>query len=210
MGLAQRLRTNAKPARAASPRATVSPSLAIHHASVLACTNEPSHSASCRPFRFPAIPAAAAQPGREPRPFEHLPAVQAGEPSLAAESVNELPSSRGPVQRPSLSTTSPHPAVKHAVSVHGTDLQPDLALPSTYQHAPQGFPRRHNDWRSAARTRRSAATEGLVSCNVRVRQPHAGILYGFLSVVVKIGFWSEEGPDVGRLQPHRSPSRLRR
>jgi hypothetical protein len=32
---------------------------------------------------------------------------------------------------------------------------------------------RSNDWRSAARPRGSASTEGLVSCNVRVLQPQA-------------------------------------
>jgi hypothetical protein len=37
----------------------------------------------------------------------------------------------------------------------------------------RGFAGPSNDWRSAARPRRSVATEGLVSCNVRVRQ-HLG------------------------------------
>jgi len=54
--------------------------------------------------------------GREPRPLEHLPTVQAGAPSLAVETVHELPSSRGPGQRPGLSMTSRHPAGRHALA----------------------------------------------------------------------------------------------
>jgi hypothetical protein len=46
-------------------------------------------------------------------------------------------------------------------------------VPAKYVHV---WSRRlHNDWRSAARPRRSAATEGLVSCNGLVR-PHSALL----------------------------------
>jgi len=109
-----------EPARAASPRASVHHHFALHHASVLGCENEPSHSASCRLVSFPTMPASAPQPGRAPRPLENLPAIQAGEPSLAAETGRKLPSSRGPGQRSDPSTTSLHPAVRHIVAVRGT------------------------------------------------------------------------------------------
>jgi hypothetical protein len=41
------------------------------------------------------------------------------------------------------------------------------------ERPPEALSRPPNDWRSAARPRGSAATEGLVSCNGRVRQQPA-------------------------------------
>jgi hypothetical protein len=46
------------------------------------------------------------------------------------------------------------------------DVAPMAQTPSAPPNQSSGQP---NDWRSAARPRGSAATEGLVSCNVRVR-----------------------------------------